>query len=331
MVRDSGHIQTDGVIDEIERKLRKEYSQAQKEIEHKYNVYMQKFKAKDAEKRQLLDAGKITKKEYTEWRHGQMCVGKRWKALKDQMSQDLTTVDMKARSITQGYMPEVYAINHNFATYQVEHDGLIDSSYTLYNREAVENLIRDNPRMLPYPRKDSPTDKLLRKRKDLAWNREHISNAITQGILQGESIPKIAKRLRKVTDMDRNAAVRNARTMMTGIENKGRVDAYDRLEEMGCEIEEMWEATLDGRTRTSHRWLHGTYRDEDGYFQNGLRYPADPDGAPEEVYNCRCTLTGNLIGYRPELVKYSTKMGDMSYDEWLHEKELPKWMLEEVE
>jgi hypothetical protein len=47
--------------------------------------------------------------------------------------------------------------------------------------------------------------------------------------------------------------------------------------------------------------LDGTVRDENGYFGVGiinkpLRYPADPEGDPEEIYNCRCRLSLQLKG-----------------------------------
>lgn len=316
-LRDIGHEQTDKTIEEIERRLQKEYRQAYKEVEQKYNEYMQRFKGRDAEMRQVLDAGKITQEEYNKWRHGQVCVGGRWKELKETLANDLKMVDMKARSITQGYMPEVYAINHNYATYQVERDSMIDTSYTLYNRRAVENMIRDDRTLLPYPREDSPTAKMLMERKDLAWNQEKIHGAITQGILQGESNSQIARRLERVVGMDRAAAIRNARTMMTGVENKARQDAYDDLKEKGIDIREKWIATLDGRTRASHRWMHGSYKDpETGEYDNGLRYPADPNGDPSEVYNCRCCEIAEVMGHTIDTPKYSPKLNGMSFDEW---------------
>lgn len=319
-LRDIGHEQTDKTIEEIERRLQKEYRQAYKEVEQKYNEYMQRFKGRDAEMRQVLDAGKITQEEYNKWRYGQVCVGGRWKELKETLANDLKTVDMKARSITQGYMPEVYAVNHNYATYQVERDSMIDTSYTLYNRRAVENMIRDDRTLLPYPREDSPTAKMLMERKDLAWNQEKIHSAITQGILQGESNPQIARRLERVVGMDRAAAVRNARTMMTGVENKARQDAYDDLRDKGIEIREKWIATLDARTRSSHRWMHGTYKDERGVYENGLEYPGDPKGDPAEVYNCRCCEIAEVMGHSIDTPKYSPKLKEMSFDEWRNGK-----------
>lgn len=74
---------------------------------------------------------------------------------------------------------------------------------------------------------------MLAENKDLRWNRQRIQSELTQGLLQGESIPEIAKRMQKVTDSNYKSAVRNARTMTTGAENAGRVDSYKRAEGMG--------------------------------------------------------------------------------------------------
>jgi hypothetical protein len=51
----------------------------------------------------------------------------------------------------------------------------------------------------------------------------------------------------------------------------------------------------------THLMLDGTKRDENGYFGADilnvpLRFPADPDGEPQEVYNCRCRLNIELQG-----------------------------------
>jgi hypothetical protein len=69
--------------------------------------------------------------------------------------------------------------------------------------------------------------------KDQLWNRNHLVSAVAQGILQGEGIPDIAKRLQTVAAMDDNAAIRNARTYVTAAQNKGRIDSYERAEKLG--------------------------------------------------------------------------------------------------
>lgn len=315
---DIGHQKTDDIIEELERKIRKQYEQANKEVQEKVDKYFARFSKKDEQKQAEVTAGTLSQKEYEKWRYRQMCVGERWKGLKDQLAQDYVNVNNIARSIAEGYAPEVYALNHNFAAYQVQHDANMDISWTLYNREAVEHLMEDDPQLLPFLGTHSPTAEKLRERADLIWNRQHVNSAITQGILQGESIPEIARRLQKVTDMNTSAAVRNARTMMTSVENKGRQDAYDRLKEKGVELQEMWMATLDSRTRHSHRHLHGTYKDpKTGEYANGLRYPADPMGDPEEVYNCRCCEIAEVEKVPVGAPEYSPKMGGMTFEEWL--------------
>ena len=325
MIFDVGHKRTDDIIAEIEKRVGEEYAQAAKEVDEKFRDYMKQFERKNKRKLKQLASGQITHAEYIDWWYKQLCTGRRWMDLRDQLAADLVNKNLIARSIIQGYMPEVYALNHNFAVYQVEHDALIDTSFTLYNRRAVENLIRDDDNLLPYPRKDSPTAKKLIERPDLIWHRRKIHSAITQGVLQGESIPQISERLKRVVGMDHVAAVRNARTMMTAVENKARVDAYDEIRELGVELREMWVATLDQRTRNSHRHLHGTYKDpETGEYANGLQYPADPNGDPEEVYNCRCCEVCEIGSIRMDVPRHSERMNGMSFDEWLDAKPITK-------
>ena len=51
-----------------------------------------------------------------------------------------------------------------------------------------------------------------------------------------------------------------------------------------------WLATMDDRTRESHADLNGEVRELDKDFSNGLAYPGEPSGDPEEIINCRCTI-----------------------------------------
>lgn len=208
--------------------------------------------------------------------------------MRDVLAEDLVKVDQKVLSMVNGYTPEAYALNHNYATFDIEKNTQIDTSYTLYSRETVEHLMKEDPDLLPKRKLDIPKDKI--------WNKRHINSAITQGVLQGDDIKTISKRLRQVTDMDKSAAIRNARTMITGAQNAGRLDAFRRAAELGIEIQKQWVATFDSRTRFSHAHMDGKIVDWDKKFSNGLLFPGDPDGEPSEVYNCRCSI----VAYYPE-------------------------------
>ena len=114
---------------------------------------------------------------------------------------------------------------------------------------------------------------------------------------------KIAKRLRNVQEMNKTQAIRSARTIVTGAENKGRQDSYARAEADGIILQKEWVSTNDGRTRHSHAMLDGAIVDQDKKFENGLMYPGDPSGRPEEVYNCRCTLVAKVNGFKKAQVQ----------------------------
>lgn len=314
---DYAHEQTDKMIERLEDELRREYSRAARETQQKLNDYLKAFRQKDKERQAQVARGELSLDEYKRWRQGQILMGKRWRAMQRTLSEDMHNVNDIAMSIVRGHLPEVYALNYNWGTFEVETKTMIDTSYVLYDRQTVERLFRENPELLPAAAPKSKTAQLLAANKDLRWNRQRIQSELLQGILQGEAISDIARRMQNVTNSNYKAAVRNARTMYTGAQNAGRVDSYKRAEKMGIEMEEQWVATLDSRTRDSHRLLDGKRIAVGGTFPNGCRFPGDPKGKPEEVYNCRCTLISNSKGLEHDLSGRSlAKLDGKSYEEW---------------
>lgn len=321
---DIGHEDTDKIIKQMEKRINKVYRQASKEIAEKCDDYFRRFSVKDKLKRDELKAGLITPKEYAEWRKGQLIVGERWIKLRNQLARDMHNTNLIARSIVDGYMPEVYAINHDYATYLCEVGSGINTSYTLYSREAVENIMRENPRLLPMPGK--ALSERIAAGKDILWNNQQIQSVMLQGILQGESIPQLAKRLRtEVADRNRKASIRNARTMATTAQNAGRMDAFNRAESKGIKMQKTWVATLDNRTRHEHRMLDGVTVPNDEPFMTSygeIMYPGDPKADPAMIYNCRCTMIAQIQGFERDINAnrvmgaYNDDGTQMTYDEW---------------
>lgn len=136
--------------------------------------------------------------------------------------------------------------------------------------------------------------------KDYSWNNKLIGAELLQGVLGGESIPKIAGRLRNVEKKMEKSAVKNARTMTTAAQNRGRLDGMAQAQADGVIMQKMWVATHDGRTRDSHAEIDGEQQDQDDAFTNGLMFPADPAGEASEVYNCRCTMISVVKGFRSD-------------------------------
>lgn len=325
---DRAHEITDAIIKDTERRLRQEYEAAAAELEEKLNDHFRRYRIKDEKWRQWVEQGKKTEKEYQQWRKGQLAVGKRWSDMKEVIASDLRNTAEIARQICTGQQVDIYAVNHAFGTYQVESGAGINTSYTLYNHEAVEKMLTDDPDLLPPPGKK--VSKAIAEGKAKRWAKQTIQSTMMQGILQGDSIPDLAKRLAtRVADSDFKAAVRNARTMATSAENAGRYESYRRARDMGIDLTIEWAATLDDRTRHSHRQMHGQRREVDEPFiitDGGktfyIMWPADShssqSNAPQrQIWNCRCTLLAWVKGFEHDMQRDSDKM-TMSFDDWIN-------------
>ena len=244
------------------------------------------------------------------------------------LTDTLTHADELAAQIVNEATPEAFAYNANWAAYKIEQGGNINVGFELVDRQTVTRLLRDVPDLLPNYKIDIPADK--------RWNRRAITHQINLGIIEGEALDTIAKRLQRVTGSNFNSARTNARTAMTGAQNAGRMETYRKAEELGIEGQKEWLATLDNHTRHAHAMLDGQKRPRDAPFDSELgqiMYPGDPNARPANTYNCRCTLIYDVAKYpkqnskrRPNLQEYGDALPqkpikDMTYAEWAGWKE----------
>ena len=407
---DQAHNETDLIIYEVEKRIKREFRQAADEAKEKLRDYMKAFIKKEKTWRKRLESGEITEKEFNNWRLNQIMGGKRWGELID----ELTEVYKNAREAAQVYtaekLPVVYALNHDFTTYQIEKKAQIDTGYklidkktietilfdnvesikdevaketakeivketakeaaekatketvketaktrekikstlkdktlpeiveemqdpkinvsfTLYDEPTVKRLIVDNPDVLPPPGKK--VSKAIAEGKAQLWDKQQLQSVAAQSILQGESMEQIADRLATaVGDSDVKAAVRNARTMYTGAENAGRQAAAERATEKGINITKVWVATLDMRTRHTHRLLDGQRKPINKPFVvegDEIMYPCDLKAKPALIWNCRCAYITQFKGLEKDIrnfdIRNDPRVNGMSYDEWKNSRE----------
>lgn len=291
---------TDLELAKMEKQLNKIYKQAQGEIQEKWDKYMVKAQAK-ADKAQNDYIKALTngdpnkankaKDQYEKTMLNMTLQNEHYQAMINQVTDKLADTNQIALAYLNDQMPKIYC--HSFNEFAAEK--IKGYSFELVSEQTVKNLIKDgNKSLLP--------QKTLNIPKDKKWNTKNINSQVLQGILQGESIDKISKRLQNVTDMNHNSAVRNARTMTTGAENKGRQDSFVKAKNDGIILKRRWVVAHDDRLRDWHAELNGVEVDVDEPFNNDygqIMYPGDPDAHPANVYNCRCALRAVVKGFKP--------------------------------
>lgn len=282
---DYAYDQTEKALAELEREISKIYSQAARELQVKIDTYFEQFEERDEHQRALMEAGEITKEQYQLWRMAQIGRGERYVALQNEIAQRCNQANQVAVSYINDTTPGIYSLNHNYTAYTIEqvHGNV---GFTIFNEQAIRRQLVDDPELFPAPRLDIPLD--------LKWNKQKMKEQLIGGIMQGESLDKLADRLQSVTDMNRVSALRNARTFVTGAQNAGRQDCDVKAAAMGIHRRKRWRSVKDGRTRHSHGLLDGQTVEIDEFFVSVLGskmlYPGDRDhGAdPSDLYNCRC-------------------------------------------
>lgn len=202
--------------------------------------------------------------------------------------------------------------------------------FNLLTPETIARLKRDGKVKVP--------EKKLSIPKDERWNEKYLNIQIIRGLETGESIDEIADRMfpemlgrtplqgkseKEVAGLVKrniDSAIRNARTMVTSAENRGRLDSYENLSDQGVVMKKQWIATPDDRTRPSHIDIDGEEQDVDEPFSNGCMFPGDGNGPSEEVWMCRCAMGTHIVGFRR--ADGSISHVDYEPDDTLHEEQM---------
>lgn len=132
---------------------------------------------------------------------------------------------------------------------------------------------------------DNRADVFSRQINDTTF--EQLKTEITEGRDAGESYDQIANRIDgKIDEISEGRAGVIARTETHSAQQKATIEGY---KEAGVETK-IWVAVMDNETRDTHAMVDGDEIPFDRHFDNGLKYPGDPAGGPEEIINCRCQI-----------------------------------------
>lgn len=201
----------------------------------------------------------------------------RLEKLEKTINEELAHLNRGRPQQLDAYLKEVYEANFT------ETGGAINTltqsaiNFDLINQDAVVKAIT------------RPMNKIALQSNAEAV-RLNIKRAITQGVVQGQSIKDMAKNVQNALETNLNNAVRIARTETAGVMGNARQDAFTLAQENGLEFKKKWISASDSRTRDTHLAMNGEIVDNDKPFSNGLMYPADQSGPASEVINCRCRL-----------------------------------------
>lgn len=323
MKADKAHRHTDKELEKLQKRIAAEYKKAAAEMQDKVDAYFRSFAKRDAETKALIgtivNGKKYTEQDYKQWRLTQIGRGKRLEALRDRLAKRMTRANEVVAAYINDDMPKIYAMNRAYIIKSIKDDadGVLDGiDFALWDERTVKRLLIEQPDLMPH----YPKERAVKRGIDLDYGKRKITEYVTQGIMQGESINQMARKLMdNIESMERVGAIRAARTAITATENAGRQAGREELESKGVIVSKRWIATHDSRTRHWHKDADGQTVDNDKPFEVGgeyLMFPGDSSmGASGwNIYNCRCSSTAEIAGFRSILTDEQRKRANIRVD-----------------
>lgn len=265
MTGDKAHKWTDAELKRLERRINAEYTKAYKEIKKE----MSEIAAKLAANPNMSLQQKMALMNKND-RLNNLC---------KQMAEVLKDTNQTAQNFVSQSIQNVYKTNYNFTAEQF--------GFSILDNTSVKNILT---------KEVNPFTKLaIAGDKDKAVIMRKLQSEMTTALLKGESIPKIAKRLKNVSEGYLSNTIRIARTETTRIENSARQSVGDEGVKKGFNMWKRWSATGDERTRDEHLAADGQEVPNNEPFTVGgeqMMYPGDISlGASGwNTINCRCSI-----------------------------------------
>lgn len=237
------------------------------------------------------------------------------------LTDGLANAGAAAAAYTETLLPECAALSRNIAAWQVDNMAGLHVSRMLGTSDAV---IAAYGKTSYHGKYDLKAWQAVSDRNQA---RKTIKAAIMRGVLTGEHPTKIASRIKGIyTGSEAGSpykrAVRIAQTEAGRVMNEAALEQIRSCNAAGVKVRKRWDATLDSKTRDSHRKVDGEVVDQDAKFSNGLKRPGD--GGAAESINCRCCITPVLDGFEPDApMRLDNETGElvpyMRYEEWAKE------------
>ena len=288
------------------------------------DVYESAMREHDSEIKRLaalLQEGKLEGMEAAEWA---AIVARRKNTLKelesvyDGLAQGLANAGAAAERLMGAQLMQSAAISRNVAAWQI--DNMTGVNVSRFIGHDLASLAISGITSFHGKYDLAAWQGVADKRKA----RETIKKAVARGLLTGEHPEKIARRIQgiysgKEAGSPHKRAVRIARTETARVMSEATVETFRAANDRGVKCRQRWDATLDGKTRDSHRKVDGEIREIGEKFSNGLRRVGD--GGPADSINCRCCMTPVVDGFKPDApMRRNNETGElipyMTYSEW---------------
>lgn len=163
-----------------------------------------------------------------------------------------------------------------------------DYGFSLLDNTAIRNILTEQV---------NPFSKIAFSNiKDKTAIVNKLKSELTTALLKGESIPKIARRLKSVAEGQLSNTIRIARTETTRVQNSAHQETANESARQGFNVWKKWVAMDEDRTRDEHREMlkEDPIPYDEPFIVGGeeMMYPGDTSlGASAwNVINCRCVM-----------------------------------------
>lgn len=242
--------------------------------------------------------------------------------LEKQIAEELGRLNGKSRRLIEGTIKDTYFDSYYYTWYATESLFDFRMNFGILSKGAAkEAMLNPFDRIIWPERLKDHTEALNRKTREI----------ITQGIIQGQSNQQMSRNIRDRFEITGGKAFKIARTESHRAQIQANIFGFEKAENIaesrGFRTIRKWVASLDSKTRDSHRYMDGRVANKAGLFElrSGVLVPGPGlTGIPEEDINCRCIVVIEIveIPYKTRRFKLEKKIDSYkNYKQW-HEGRL---------